>query len=163
LSTGPERPDLGPDWIVAPDGIPVRPIPLLDSGLIGVAEGRIPPGDHGIHLHYSLEQVTVVLSGQVRVRMGSPDEEHLLAAGEAIQTSPGRSLSFHNDGDEDARVLFICAPPYPPDDSDTARREAHGPLTAEEQQRALERQRLALSSISALFEQRAARLTLGEV
>jgi hypothetical protein len=41
-------------WILAPDGIPVRPIALTAGGLVGLAEGALPPGDYGVHLHYSL-------------------------------------------------------------------------------------------------------------
>lgn len=39
-----------PDWLVAPDGIPVRPIALPAGGLVGLAEGALSPGDYGVHL-----------------------------------------------------------------------------------------------------------------
>jgi mannose-6-phosphate isomerase-like protein (cupin superfamily) len=151
-------PDLPPGWVVAPDGIPVRPIPLPAGGLIGLAEGRIPPGDYGIHFHYSLEQVTYVLAGRLRVRLGSPQEEVSLGPGEAVFTEPGRSLSFHNDGPQEATVLFICAPPYPSDDADTGHASAHGALPPADLQRAVQRQRHALEAISRLFNARAERL-----
>jgi mannose-6-phosphate isomerase-like protein (cupin superfamily) len=146
--------DLPPGWVVAPDGIPVRPIPLPPGGLIGLAEGRIPPGDFGVHFHYSLEQVTYVLAGHVRVRMGAPHEEVVLGPGEAVLTEPGRTLSFHNDGQTDVTVLFICAPPYPPDDRDTGRPAQHGPLSEDERHRAAERRRLALEEIGRIFAAR---------
>lgn len=152
---------LPPGWVMAPDGIPVRPVPLPDGGLIGVAEGRIPPGDYGVHVHYSLEQVTYVLAGRLRVRMSDPDDTLTLGPGEAVLTEPGRTLSFHNEGPEDARVLFICAPPYPPDDSDTGRPGRHGPLDVGERAKTLARQRAALAEIERLFARRRARLEGG--
>src|SRR6266496_6250278 len=112
--------ELAAGWSMAPDGIPVRSIDLPTGGLIGLAEGRIAPGDYGIHLHYSREQVTFVLSGRLVVRMGGPAEERTVEAGQALVTEPGRTLSFHNAGPDDVSVLFICAPPYPADDSDTS-------------------------------------------
>jgi mannose-6-phosphate isomerase-like protein (cupin superfamily) len=136
-------------WILAPDGIPVRPIALAAGGLVGLAEGALPPGDYGVHLHYSLEQVTYVLSGRVRVQMGDPDEVVELGPGEALLTLPGRTLSFHNDGPADARVLFICTPPYPPDDSDTGRPTEHRPMNRSERVRAAERRQAALDMILA--------------
>jgi hypothetical protein len=126
--------------------------------LIGLAEGRIPPGDYGVHVHYSLEQVTYVVAGRLRVRMGSPEEALSLGPGEAVFTEPGRTLSFHNDGPGEATVLFICVPPYPSDDSDTGRPSAHGALPAADLQRAVQRQRNALEAISRLFAARAERL-----
>lgn len=144
-------------WVIAPDGIPVRPISLPADGLIGLAEGRIPPGDYGVHLHYSLEQVTFGLAGRVRVRMGDPDEEVVLGPGDAVVTAPGRTLSFHNDGPAEARVLFICAPPYPPDDRDTGRPSGHGPLGEADRRRAVRRQQQALRDIRRLFERRTGR------
>lgn len=152
---------LPPGWVLAPDGIPVRPVPLPAGGLIGVAEGHIPPGDYAVHVHYSLEQVTYVLAGQVRVRMGDPPEELVLGPGQAVLTEPGRTLSFHTDGPAEARVLFICAPPYPADDSDTGRPERHGPLDAAGRAKAMARQREALAAIEQLFARRRARLEAG--
>jgi hypothetical protein len=140
--------------VLAPDGIPVRPIPLPAGGLVGLAEGALAPGDYGIHLHYSLEQVTYVLSGQVRVRMGDPDEVVELGPGEAVLTLPGRTLSFQNDGPGEARVLFICAPSYPPDDSDTGRPGAHRPMNRTERTTAAKRRRGALATIGALLAAR---------
>jgi hypothetical protein len=126
--------------------------------LIGLAEGRIPVGDYSVHVHFSLEQVTYVVSGQLRVRMGSPDEELSLGPGEAVFTEPGRTLSFHNAGPLEASVLFICVPPYPADDSDTGLPGAHGSLPGSDLQRAVRRQRAALEAISRLFAARAERL-----
>jgi mannose-6-phosphate isomerase-like protein (cupin superfamily) len=148
------KPQLPDGWLMAPDGIPVRPLTLESGGLIGLAEGLIAPGDFDVHLHYSIEQVTYVLSGQVRVRMASPNETVVLGPGQAVLTQPGRTLSFHNDGSEAARVLFICAPPYPPDDSDTGRPPNHGPLSSSDLVRSAERRRLALGEIQALFSSR---------
>ena len=42
-----------------------------------------------------------------------------LAVGEAVVTLPGESLEFRCIGDLAAWVIFVTAPPYPPDNSDT--------------------------------------------
>jgi hypothetical protein len=64
-----------------------------------------------------------VLEGEVLVQTrdssGGPLHEVRLKPGQAIATLPTQTLSFANAGDTDARVLFVCAPPYPSDDSDT--------------------------------------------
>ena len=92
-----------------------------------------------------------MLNGRVRVRMGDLAEVIELGPGEAVLTLPGRTLSFHNDGPAHARVLFICAPPYPPDDSDTGRPTKHRPMSRDERVRAAERRQTALELIVARF------------
>jgi mannose-6-phosphate isomerase-like protein (cupin superfamily) len=115
---------------VAPDGIAIHTFDLPAAACVGVAEGRIPPGRFGIHRHLSLEQYTYVVSG--RVTAVTADAEHtegaalLLSPGDLMLTLPGESLQFVNDGPETARVLFICAPPYPPGDVDTRMLDSHG-------------------------------------
>ena len=61
-------------WILAPDGIPARPIALTAGGLVGLAEGVLPPGNYGVHLYYSLGQAyhcTVVVRRTIGVGAGS--------------------------------------------------------------------------------------------
>lgn len=125
--------------VVAPDGIAVHPIAL--PGLVGLslAEGRLPPGEFGVHAHGSLEQITYVLAGRLIVTMGDPatgaTTELACAAGDAACTPPLVTLSFRNPGPDLARVLFICAPPYPADDADTALFERHRALLTGQEER----------------------------
>lgn len=157
---------------VAPDGIPIHLV-LVGSDtaiqgaamgamrFLGVAEGRIPPGEWGVHAHASLEQVTYVLEGEVLVHTRDPSDEESrwvrLTAGQAIVTLPAQTLSFANDGETDARVLFLCAPPYPADDGDTLLVEAaHRPLSADELRRAIARHEASQAALSRVFEERVA-------
>ena len=135
-------PSAGPAAI-APDGIAIHTFAVPEGAHAGVAEGRIPPGRYRIHRHLSLEQYTYVISGRIRVVTGS--EAHPegyaveLAPGELLLTLPGESLQYVNDGTETARVLFICAPPYPVDDRDTHILDAHGPAGRHEAEAAISR------------------------
>jgi mannose-6-phosphate isomerase-like protein (cupin superfamily) len=185
---------------VAPDGIPIHLV-LCDfhttgqeaamgtMRFLGVAEGRIPPGEWGVHAHCSLEQVSYVLEGKVVVRMRDTrgGEVHTvpLKRGQALVTLPTQTLSFANVGQTAARVLFVCAPPYPADHSDTlvlqpdenADGPAHGGsdgpaadrpparpeeryrlLTPEEIERAIAQQERMRRQVTAVFDERIATL-----
>ena len=139
--------------VVAPDGIAVHPIPLPGLTELTLAEGRIPPGDYGVHFHRSLEQITYVLAGRLVVTMGDPatgaTAEFPCGAGDAVSTPPLTTLSYRNPGSEPARVLFICAPPYPADNADTATLERHRALIPDEWRAALERQRTVRAELDA--------------
>lgn len=135
---------------LAPDGIIIRPIPGAASGLTSVVFGVIPPreADYAVHLHYALEQVTVVLSGRVTALQRTPADHHhverSLGPGEAITTPPASTLSFRNTGPEVAEVLFICVPGYPATNADTELLSGgHRPLGAHELRRSAERLRRA--------------------
>ena len=148
--------------VVAPDGIAVHPIALPGLAGLTLAEGRIPPGEFGVHAHRSLEQITYVLAGRLLVTMGDPatgaTTELACAAGDAIGTPPAVTLSFRNPGPDPARVLFICAPPYPADDADTALFERHRPLTAAELHAAVARLDEVRAAVDAGFAARRAAL-----
>jgi mannose-6-phosphate isomerase-like protein (cupin superfamily) len=159
--------------VVAPDGIPIHLVlcgfqtAIQDAAMgamrfLGVAEGRIPPGEWGVHAHASLEQVTYVLEGEIIAHMRDPSDEETrfarLTAGQAIVTLPAQSLSFANEGETPARVLFICAPPYPEGDSDTLLLPEHRPLTAEELRRAIARHEAAKADAARIFDERIAML-----
>lgn len=141
--------------VVAPDGIAVHPIPLPRLAGLSLAEGRLPPGEFGVHAHRSLEQITYVLAGRLDVTMGDPDTGTTTTIacgpGDTICTPPLATLSYRNPGPGPARVLFICAPPYPPDDADTATFDRHRALTAEEQAAALTRVRAVRAATDAYF------------
>ena len=140
----------------APDGIIILPFALPGLAHLSLVEGRIPPRPepYPIHLHGALEQVTYVLAGRITVTTW--DAEHATAAtfdaatGDAFLTLPLQTLAFANAGAEAARVLFICAPAYPPDDSDTRLVEAHHAPTAEEIAWSRERRRAALDAFAAI-------------
>jgi mannose-6-phosphate isomerase-like protein (cupin superfamily) len=148
--------------VSAPDGIPIHPIGLPPSAFVGIVEGRIPPGRHAIHLHLTLEQITYVVAGHVTavtaVPRGAP-EQVALSPGDFIVTLPGESLQFVNHDEVDARVLFICAPPYPPDDSDTRLLSAHGGAIDDHLPAALTRLAEVRAAINVALDARAAHLT----
>ena len=151
--------------VVAPDGIAVHPIPLPGLAGLTLAEGRLPPGEFGVHAHRSLEQITYVLAGRLEATMGDPDSGATTVLscgpGETICTPPLATLSFRNPGPDLARVLFICAPPYPPDDVDTATFERHRALTSDERAAALARVRAVRAATGAYFASLEARLRGG--
>ena len=149
------------DQIVAPDGIIIRPIAGAGSALTSVVVGVIAPRDtdYPVHLHYGLEQVTYVLSGRVTVLQRGPTDAHHveveLGPGEAITTPPASTLSFRNQGPEDAEVLFICSPAYPPSNADTeVLSGGHRPLTSHELRRSAERLRRAHEYLGTQIEAR---------
>lgn len=146
--------------VIAPDGIAVHPVPLPGLAALTLAEGRLPPGEFGIHAHRSLEQITYVLSGRVLVTMGDGETTTQFACGpgDTIATPPLVSLSFGNPGPDEARVLFICAPPYPADDADTMTLDQHRALTDEERLAARERIRSVRAMVEAQFDAIEARL-----
>src|SRR5262249_49383 len=127
-----------------------------------VAEGRIPPGRFGIHRHLSLEQYTYVVAGSVTAITGSAEHPvgraRTLGPGDLLLTLPGESLQFVNEGTEAARVLFICAPPYPPDDSDTRTLAEHGPVGPAEVADAIARLEAVRAELNAVIDGRIAAL-----
>lgn len=141
--------------VVAPDGIVVHPIPLPDIFGLTLAEGRLPPGEFAVHAHRSLEQLTYVLAGRLLVTLGDPatgaTNELVCEAGDTIGTPPLVTLSFRNPGPGFARVLYICAPPYPADDADTATLDRHRALAAPELDAALARVRAVRAATEARF------------
>src|SRR4051794_37701172 len=146
---------------LAPDGIIVRPIAGASSALTSVVVGIIPPRetDYPVHLHFGLEQVTVVLSGRViALQRGPTDPHHTeveLGPGQAITTPPASTLSFRNHWTSDAEVLFICVPAYPPTNADTeVLSGGHRPLTVQELRRSAERLKRAQEYIGAQIEAR---------
>jgi mannose-6-phosphate isomerase-like protein (cupin superfamily) len=146
---------------LAPDGIIIRPIGGATSALTSVVVGIIPPRetDYPVHLHYGLEQVTLVLSGRVTALQRGPSDPHHtetdLGPGEAITTLPASTLSFRNLGPDDAEVLFVCAPSYPPTNADTeVLSGGHRPLTVQELRRSAERLKRAHEYLGAQIEAR---------
>jgi mannose-6-phosphate isomerase-like protein (cupin superfamily) len=144
----------------APDGIEIVPFDLPGIGHLSFVEGRIPPRaePYPIHLHGALEQVTYVLAGRVTVTTwdAARGEDATLeaASGDAFLTLPLQTLSFANEGPEVARILFICAPAYPPDDSDTHLVAAHHAPTSEEVAWSQERHRVARELFAAISRAR---------
>jgi mannose-6-phosphate isomerase-like protein (cupin superfamily) len=121
--------------VLAPDGITIVPFLLPGMARLSCVEGRIPPRlePYPVHYHDTLEQVTYVLSGEIRVSVWDAERGDVATfvakPGEAFVTLPLQTLSFVNEGPVEARVLFICAPAYPTDDSDTHLVPTHRPLS----------------------------------
>ena len=152
---------------VAPDGIAIHTFDLPAAAHVGVAEGRIPPGRFGVHRHLSLEQFTYVVSGSIVAITG--DMEHpdgragALGPGDLLLTLPWESLQFINEGADEARVLFICAPPYPPDDADTRTLDAHAPLSDAERIEAVARLQAVRAELNRAIDRRIEKLQRGTV
>ncbi len=144
----------------APDGITILPFAMPGLAHLSFVEGRIPPRPqpYPIHLHGALEQVTYVLAGRITVTTWDTEEEKQTAfdaiAGDAFVTLPLQTLAFANMGPEEARVLFICAPAYPPDDSDTRLVAAHHAPTTEDVAWSRERHGIALDAFVAIVRAR---------
>jgi mannose-6-phosphate isomerase-like protein (cupin superfamily) len=145
---------------IAPDGIAVHTFALPPARLVSVAEGHIPPGTFAIHRHLTLEQYTYVVEGEVAAITGNIDQSQgqlrELRTGDLLLTLPGESLQFRNSSASVARVLFICAPPYPADDSDTRLLEEHGGHSAADTVAALERLQQLRATLNAEIDARIA-------
>lgn len=144
----------------APDGITILPFALPGLAHLSFVEGRIlpRPQPYPIHLHGALEQITYVLAGRITVTTWAAEEEQpttfVAIPGDAFATLPLQTLAFANTGPDEARVLFMCAPPYPPDDGDTRLVAAHRAPTAEEIAWSRERHRIALNAFVAIVRAR---------
>jgi mannose-6-phosphate isomerase-like protein (cupin superfamily) len=143
-----------PFEVIAADGMPVRVLPLGSDAFMGAAIGTLGPGtSYDVHFHFALEQLSFVLKGRIWLTSRGPDDPEpcteVIGAGEAITNPPGTTLSFANeDPDYPAEVLFVCAPPFPPDDSEVVVTGEHRPLTEAERARAAERRRWALEQFA---------------
>jgi mannose-6-phosphate isomerase-like protein (cupin superfamily) len=146
---------------LAPDGTTIVPFRLPGLAHLSFVEGRIPPRSepYPIHLHGALEQITYILAGHVIVTTWDAElgtaTSFEATPGDAFVTLPLQTLAFANAGREEARVLFICAPPYPPDDSDTRLAETHHAPTAEEAIWSSERHRAAIAAFVGIARTRA--------
>jgi len=80
------------------------------SGLAVVLTVDMPPGLHvDAHTHDTEEQINIVLSGQVRFRVG--DEETVLGAGGVLLMPRNIEHELWNDTDEFAQIIEIYTPP----------------------------------------------------
>jgi mannose-6-phosphate isomerase-like protein (cupin superfamily) len=143
--------------VLAPDGITIVPFLLPGVANLSCVEGHIPPRPepYPVHFHGTLEQVTYVLSGELRVSAWDAERgdvaTFVAGPGEAFVTLPLQTLSFANTGREEARVLFICAPAYPSDDGDTRLVDAHRPPTEADRAWSRERQAKAIHAFAAIL------------
>ncbi len=144
----------------APDGITILPFALPGLAHLSFVEGRIPPRPepYPIHLHGALEQVTYVLAGRIAVTTWDTGMDAPMTfaamAGDAFVTLPMQTLAFANAGPGEARVLFICAPAYSPNDGDTRLVAAHHAPTIEEMAWSRERYQVALDAFAAIARAR---------
>ena len=122
--------------VVAPDDVPVWPVDLAPARHMTLAEGLLEPGAaYRPHAHRTIEQVTYVLTGRVRITSfdedaGQPQSVEL-EAGECVVTLPHETIEFACVGENPARVLFVTSPPYPADHSDTIVLREHQSLADE--------------------------------
>jgi hypothetical protein len=117
------------EFFPVPDGTRVAPVfspfDINQSGLppgafeeASVAVGEIPPGVASrAHLHPVVSQVTLVLEGNLLVRMKGLGEtqayELAVAAGQAVLTEPMTLLQLINpDRQRTVRTLYVVTPAY---------------------------------------------------
>ena len=122
--------------VVAPDDVPVWPVDLAPAGHMALAEGLLEPGAaYRPHAHRTIEQLTYVLAGRVRITSFDEDAGHPqsveLEAGECVISLPRETIEFACAGETPARVLFVTSPPYPVDHSDTIVLREHQSLADE--------------------------------
>lgn len=94
------------------EGTPFRVVvPSSDtSGHAVVLTVDMPPGLHvDAHTHETEAQINIVLSGQVRFRVG--DEETVLGAGAVLLMPRDIEHELWNDTEEFARIIEIYTPP----------------------------------------------------
>jgi mannose-6-phosphate isomerase-like protein (cupin superfamily) len=81
-----------------------------------LAEARLAPGQQTTpHYHVQTEEIYYLLAGRGRMRIDQ--EEHDVAAGDAIAIPPGAVHTIINTGGETLKFLCCCAPAY--EDADT--------------------------------------------
>jgi len=150
---------------LAPDGIEIVPFVLPGLAYLSVVEGRIPPRPepYFVHMHGALEQITYVLAGRIMVEtwnmVAGQAVRFEAIVGDAFLTAPTQTLSYANAGPETARVLFICAPAYPPDDADTRLTGGHHAPTADEYAWSRARHDAATAAFANIVATRVRRLT----
>ena len=73
---------------------------------------RLPAGTRGVrHLEKVQEELFVVLEGAPTLRLGEPPEPVSLERGSIAIVAPGTALQVVNDGEDEAVVLIVGAPP----------------------------------------------------
>jgi mannose-6-phosphate isomerase-like protein (cupin superfamily) len=73
---------------------------------------RLPPGVRGTrHLEHAQEEVFVVLQGSVTMLLGDPAERVDLAQGSVVVVGTDTGQQLRNEGDGEAVVLVVGAPP----------------------------------------------------
>jgi quercetin dioxygenase-like cupin family protein len=73
---------------------------------------RMPPRARGRrHRELVQEELFVVLSGTATLRLGEPGDLVRLPQGSIAAVAPQTPLQLLNDGDEEAVVLIVGAPP----------------------------------------------------
>ncbi|MGA9762431.1 MAG: cupin domain-containing protein [Gaiellaceae bacterium] len=73
---------------------------------------RMPPGVRGArHLEHVQEEMFVVLEGTATMLLGDPPERVELSQGSVCVVNTETALQLRNNGDADAVVLIVGAPP----------------------------------------------------
>jgi len=80
------------------------------GGAYDVLDITIPPGPGvtPLHVHHENDEATLVVEGELTVRMG--DERHVLGPGEFVNAPSGLPHTYRNSGEAPARALFVMAP-----------------------------------------------------
>ena len=83
----------------------------LDAENLAVNYYDLAPGERfsgGMHTHLDQEELFVVTEGEATFE--TPEDDHVVSAGEAIRFAPGEYQTGVNDGDEPVRAYALGAP-----------------------------------------------------
>jgi uncharacterized cupin superfamily protein len=73
---------------------------------------RYPPGSRGRrHAEHVQEELFIVVDGSAAMLLGDPPERVELPRGSVCAVDAGTARQIRNDGDEDALLLIVGAPP----------------------------------------------------
>jgi mannose-6-phosphate isomerase-like protein (cupin superfamily) len=104
------------DWDNPSGGDPGRGIVRLSDSLRNMRANvwRLPPGTRGRrHSERVQEELFVVVQGTATMLLGDPPERVELPHGSVVAVAPGTALQVRNEGDAEAIILMVGAPPVP--------------------------------------------------
>ncbi len=102
------------EWETPSGGDQTRGIVRLSEVMRGMRANiwRYPPGARGRrHAERVQEELFVAIDGTPTLLLGDPPVPVELSRGSTAVVKPGTAIQVRNDGDEDAVVLIVGAPP----------------------------------------------------
>jgi mannose-6-phosphate isomerase-like protein (cupin superfamily) len=94
----------------AGEAVVVRATGEETDGAYDVLDITIPPGPGvtPLHVHHTNDEATLVLEGELTVRLG--DEDRVLGPGEFVNAPSGLPHTYRNSGEVPTRALFVMSP-----------------------------------------------------
>ena len=102
------------DFSPPSSGDPTRALVRLSEAMSSMRGNlwRLSPGSRGRrHSERAQEELFVVLEGEATLLLGEPPRRVALPAGSLAVVEPGTASQLRNDGQGDAVVLVVGAPP----------------------------------------------------